>query len=134
MINYRLNSFATMVCWGVNAMDLLINIGKRVRKTRDHYRLTREQLAEMANISPQFLVHIENGTKSMTSNTIYNLARALNVSADYLLFGLEDTNLNRTLATEALVSMLPEDRIMAERVLQAVLQMIKNVKDSQTEE
>ena len=78
-------------------MDLLTDIGKRVRKTREHYGFTRERLAEMANISPQFLVHIENGTKSMTANTICNLARALNVSADYLLFGLEDTDLNRTL-------------------------------------
>ena len=109
-------------------MDLLTDIGKRVRKTREHYGFTRERLAEMANISPQFLVHIENGTKSMTANTIYNLARALNVSADYLLFGLEDTDLNRTLAMEALVSLLPEDRMLAERVLQTVLQMIKNVK------
>ena len=106
-------------------MDLLIDIGKRVRKVREHYKLTREQLAEMANISPQFLVHIENGTKSMTSNTICNLARALNVSTDYILLGLDDTDLNRTLATEALVSMLPEDRVAAERILQAVLQMIK---------
>ena len=109
-------------------MDLLTDIGKRVRKTREHYGFTRERLAEMANISPQFLVHIENGTKSMTANTICNLARALNVSADYLLFGLEDTDLNRTLAMEALVSLLPEDRMLAERVLQNVLQMIKNVK------
>ena len=109
-------------------MDLLTDIGKRVRKTREHYGFTRERLAEMANISPQFLVHIENGTKSMTANTICNLARALNVSADYLLFGLEDTDLNRTLAMEALVSLLPEDRMLAERVLQTVLQMIKNVK------
>ena len=109
-------------------MDLLTDIGKRIRKTRAHYGFTRERLAEMANISPQFLVHIENGTKSMTANTICNLARALNVSADYLLFGLEDTDLNRTLAMEALVSLLPEDRMLAERVLQTVLQMIKNVK------
>jgi len=108
-------------------MELLVDIGRRVRKTREHYELTREQLAERAHISPQFLVHIENGTKSMTSNTICNLARALNVSADYLLFGLDDTDLNRTLATEALVSMLPEDRAVAERVLQAVLQMVKSM-------
>ena len=106
-------------------MDTLIEIGKRVRKTRERYKLTREQLAEMASISPQFLVHIENGTKSMTCNTICKLARALNISADYLLFGLDDTDLNRTLATEALVSMLPEDREVAERVLQSVIQLIK---------
>lgn len=110
-------------------MVALIDIGKRVRQTREHYKLTREQLAEMANISPQFLVHIENGAKSMTALTICKLARALNVSADYLLFGLDDTDLNRTLATEALLSMLPEDREVAEKILQAVLLMIKSMGD-----
>lgn len=115
-------------------MDLLIDIGKRIRKTREHYGFSREQLAEMANISPQFLVHIENGTKSMTTNTICNLARALNISADYLLFGLENTDLSRTLAVEALVSLLPEDRILAERVLQVVLHMVKNTKELQATE
>lgn len=118
----------------MKTMDFLIDIGKRVRKTREHYKLTREQLAEMAKISPQFLVHIENGTKSMTSNTICNLSRALNVSTDYLLLGLEDTDFNRTLATEALVSMLPEDKIQAERVLQSVLQMIKSMRASEPAE
>lgn len=107
-------------------MDLLKGVGKRVRKTREHYKLTREQLAEMANISPQFLVHIENGTKSMTVNTICNLSRALNISADYLLFGSEDTDLNRTLATEALVSMLPEEKELAERILQSVLRIVRD--------
>ena len=112
-------------------MELLTGIGKRVRTTREHYKLTREQLAEMANISPQFLVHIENGTKSMTANTICNLSKALNVSTDYLLFGSEDTDLNRTLAVEALASMLPEEKELAERILQAVLQMVRNIKISE---
>ena len=113
-------------------MDLLADIGKRVRRTREHYKLSREQLAEMANISPQFLVHIENGTKSMTVNTICNLSKALNISTDYLLFGASDIDLYRTLAIEALASMLPEERELAERVLQAVLQMVRNAKPPET--
>lgn len=127
MINDRLSPLYSIV-YGGEVMENYENIGKRVRKTREHYRLTREQLAELANISPQFLVHIENGTKSMTTNTICNLARALNVSTDYLLLGQEDTDLNRTLATEAFVSMLPEDRELVEKILQMVLQMVKNFK------
>lgn len=107
-------------------MELLTDIGKRVRETREHYKLTREQLAEMANISPQFLVHIENGTKSMTAKTICNLSKALNISADYLLFGSQDNDLNRILAMEALASMSVEEKMLAERILQAVLQMVRN--------
>ena len=115
-------------------MDLLTGIGKRVRATREHYKLTREQLAEMANISPQFLVHIENGTKSMTANTICNLAKALNVSTDYLLLGSKDTDLNRTLAVEALASMLPDEKELAERILLTVLQMVRNTNVSEMTE
>lgn len=115
-------------------MDFLTGIGKRVRTAREHYKLTREQLAEMASISPQFLVHIENGTKSMTANTICNLAKALNVSTDYLLLGSKDTDINRVLAAEALASMLPEEKELAERILLTVLQMVRNTNVSKMTE
>ena len=115
-------------------MDLLTGIGKRVRTAREHYKLTREQLAEMANISPQFLVHIENGTKSMTANTICNLSKALNVTTDYLLLGTEDTDLNRTLAVEALASMQPEEKELAEKMLQTIIQMVRSINISKIAE
>lgn len=108
-------------------MDLIVEIGNRVRKTREYYKMTREQLAEKAHISPQFLVHIENGTKSMTSNTIFNLAKALTVTSDYLLYGSQGTDLNRVLAAEAMASMSPAEREMTGKVLQVVLDYVRNL-------
>ena len=65
--------------------DLNIEIGNRIRAIREAQNKTREQVAESANISAQFLFYIETGQKSMTAKTIINLAKALNVSTDYIL-------------------------------------------------
>ena len=63
------------------------DIGKRIRQLREGQGKTREQLAEAAGISAQFLFYIETGRKSMSAKTIVNLAKALGVSTDYLLLG-----------------------------------------------
>ena len=67
---------------------LNVAVGERIRTMRESSHLTREQLAEQANISIQFLYDIENGAKSMTVPTIINIAAALCVSTDYLLLGM----------------------------------------------
>ncbi len=67
--------------------DLNIEIGSRIRQIREGQKKTREQIAEIANISPQFLFDIESGKKGMTSQTIINLAKSLNVSTDFILTG-----------------------------------------------
>ena len=67
--------------------DLNIQIGGRIRLIREAQGKTREQVAEIADISPQFLFDIETGKKGMTSQTIINLAKALNVTTDFLLLG-----------------------------------------------
>ena len=71
----------------MNANDFNLDIGKRIRQIRESQGKTREQIAEIAEISPQFLFYIETGQKSMTAKTIVNIANSLNVSTDYLLRG-----------------------------------------------
>lgn len=67
--------------------DFNTSIGKRIRNVRESMGKTREQISEAAGISAQFLFYIETGRKSMSAKTIVNLAKALNVSTDYLLLG-----------------------------------------------
>lgn len=67
--------------------NLNVEIGNRIRTIRETQSKTREQVAETADISAQFLFEIETGKKSMTAKTIINLAKALNISTDYLLLG-----------------------------------------------
>ncbi len=67
--------------------NIMLQIGKRLRKKREKMNLIREEFAENAGISPQFLAEIENGKKGMSVSTLYKICVNFNISADYLLFG-----------------------------------------------
>lgn len=65
----------------------LEQVGKRLRRIRSQMDLTREQFAEQASISPQFLAEIENGKKGMSTETLFKICNRFNLSADYILLG-----------------------------------------------
>ena len=60
-------------------------IGERVRIRRKSLHLTQEKLAELTGISVAFVGHIERGTRKLSVETLYDLCKALDVSADYLM-------------------------------------------------
>lgn len=60
-------------------------IGERIRHCRKRANLTQEQLAEMANISPQHMSKIETGKCPLSLPCLVNLAVALNTTTDALL-------------------------------------------------
>ena len=62
-------------------------IGNRILQLRKAQGLTRERLAEKAEISVQFLADIEKGRKSMTVTTLRMLASALLVTTDSIIYG-----------------------------------------------
>ncbi|MBR1753009.1 MAG: helix-turn-helix transcriptional regulator [Ruminococcus sp.] len=67
--------------------------GSRIWKLRKERGLTREKLAEMADISVQFLADIEKGRKNMTVTTLRKLSSALMVTTDYIVNGtINDEN------------------------------------------
>jgi len=64
-----------------------IAVGQRIKGLRLKRKMTREELAEEAGMSTSFLYEIETGKKSFSAYTLSNLAKALNVEADYILCG-----------------------------------------------
>ncbi len=64
-------------------MDLYC-LGNRIRKTRMNCGITQEKLAEMVDISTNFMSLIENG-RNMSVETLVKIADALGVTVDYLL-------------------------------------------------
>lgn len=97
-------------------VTLNVEIGKRVRVIRELQNKTREQLSEAANISPQFLFEIETGRKSMKAQTIIKLAKALEVTTDYILTGSNDSPTSKVLKN---LENLPSDTLsIAEKFLE----------------
>ena len=74
--------------WGMNSNDpVLAQIGKRIYQCRKKLGLTQEELAELADVTPQFVSFAESGKRAMRVDNIVKLAGALRVSVDYLLTG-----------------------------------------------
>lgn len=62
-------------------------IGERIKRLRLERKMTREKLAEEAELSVSFLYEIETGKKSFSAYTLGNLAKALDVNMDYIVYG-----------------------------------------------
>ena len=67
--------------------ELYIEAGGRIKQKRLEQKLTRDILAYNAGISNKFLYDIELGKKGMSAETLWKVARALDVSTDWLLDG-----------------------------------------------
>lgn len=61
-------------------------IGQRIRKYRKAAELTQEQLAETVGISVTHMSHIETGNTKMSLPVAADIAKALSVHVDALLY------------------------------------------------
>ena len=62
--------------------------GRRVREAREQARMTVTQLAERAGVPRQYVYDLEGGIRVSVTNVLA-VARALNLTTDYLLIGFE---------------------------------------------
>ena len=65
----------------------LLEIGNRITDRRKNLGWTQEELAEKADLTPQFVSYAESGKRAMRPENLLKLSKALKVSADYLLTG-----------------------------------------------
>jgi len=77
-----------------NYDEWLLKFGNRVRAERERQNLTRVALAEMANTEQGYIVQIERGSRSPSLKTFTSLLTALGISADYLIFGITEDDLD----------------------------------------
>ena len=91
-------------------------IGGRIRQAREERSYTREKLAELADISADFLWEVEAGRKSMKVQNLGKIAAALCISTDYLIYGTSSYKENSKL--NSMISAMPEDvQKQAEKLL-----------------
>ena len=65
-------------------------IGLRIRSLRQQQELTQESLAELIDVSPSFVGHIERGEKKASLETMSRLAAMLGTTMDYLVLGVKN--------------------------------------------
>ena len=62
-------------------------IGLRIMERRKKLGLTQEALAELADVTTQFVSYAESGKRAMRPENLKRISVALGVSTDYLLTG-----------------------------------------------
>lgn len=103
---------------GEYGMDL-ISIGSRIKAERKKLGLTQEKLSEMVNVTPHFIYEIERGMKAMSMETLILLSEKLELSLDYIVFGVQRTNLGSLY--RKLDELSDERRLRAEKVFEELL-------------
>lgn len=68
--------------------DLLSGIGNRIYERRKQLRLTQDELADKAGVTPQTISAAELGKKALRPENILGVSDALEISTEYLLRGI----------------------------------------------
>lgn len=64
-----------------------IEVGLRVKQAREAAGLTQERLAELLDVTAQFLSGVERGTVGLSVPVLRRLCAVLLVSSDFILMG-----------------------------------------------
>jgi len=97
-----------------------ITIGARIRSQREYLGYTREQFAELLNVTPKFCSDIELGAKGMSVPTLCIISKILRLKTDYILFGKREVKFSEPLML-LLESCTDKERTYAEQLLKTFL-------------
>lgn len=68
----------------IPALDY-ISLGSRIKQVRQECNITQAELAEICSLSVSYIGHIERGSRTLSVETLFKIATALDVSLDYLV-------------------------------------------------
>ena len=100
-------------------------IGRRIKQARQAKRYTQAELAEIIDMSSKNVSQLERGMTGVSVISLIKICKALEISADYILFGIEDKMSDSTV--NKLFSILSErEQIYAEKLISVYVDFCKN--------
>ena len=70
----------------------MVKFGERVKQLRLSAGMTQEQLAELIDVSPQYISDLERGVVGISIATLRRLCEKLRISSDQILFSRKPEN------------------------------------------
>lgn len=98
-------------------------IGRRIRKIRKAHGLSQEALAEQVGISTTHMSHIETGNTKLSLPVLVNLAVALEVRTDDLLY--DESLAERSNVMESIIQILDTCTTQQIRIIEDILRATK---------
>jgi transcriptional regulator with XRE-family HTH domain len=100
-------------------------IGIRIKKARERLNITQEYISEKIDVGPQHISDIERGAVGISIDTLIKLCGALEVTADYILFGKDTVSKNNTIY-QAAQQLSGKDQTFIEDLIEVCLNRLKN--------
>ena len=100
----------------MNVELYLKEMGQRIMERRKKLGLTQEALAELSELTTQFVSYAESGKRGMRPENLMKVAAALGVSTDYLLTG-DILDKDKLLLSEKLDKLTPQQVRIVENVV-----------------
>lgn len=98
-------------------------IGQRIRKIRKAHNLSQEELAERIGISTTHMSHIETGNTKLSLPVFVDLAAALEVRTDELLY--DSDSAVRSASIEEIVRLLDTCTTQQVKIIEDVVKATK---------
>lgn len=99
-------------------------MGERIRQARKARRYTQAQVAEMINMSSKNFSQLERGMTGISLSTLISLCKTLEISSDYILFGIESEKQNNSISI-MLSELNEEQQLYAEKLLEVYVESCK---------
>lgn len=83
----------------------LKEMGQRIMTRRKSLCFTQEELAEKIDVSTQMISNLECGKKAIRPENLAKVCRVLDISADYILTGVNTNNQEINIIAEKLMKL-----------------------------
>ena len=103
--------------------DINIEIGGNIQVAREQAGYTQDTLSEMLGMTPNHLSAIERGASGISLEALQRLCRLLGVSADRIIFGTDDPEVEALALARRIPDIKPEYRQQVQELLSAILNM-----------
>ena len=111
----------------MNVELYLKEMGERIMQRRKKLGLTQEALAELSELTTQFVSYAESGKRGMRPENLMKVAAALGVSTDYLLTG-DIIDKDKLLLSEKLEKLTPQQVRIVENIIDECIALYNNNK------
>lgn len=75
----------------MNCEQELTALREAIRNERKNKRITQEELAEMLEVSPTHIKHIESGHRKPSIEILFEISKILNISLDSVVFSKNES-------------------------------------------
>lgn len=100
---------------------IYLTSSRNIKTLRIKQGYSVDELAEAAEISTKFLYNIEAGKAGFSANVLFNIAKALNVSCDFILTG--DGSNDGSIIIEIIKQFDESEQRHIEGILLSIIQM-----------